>query len=45
MLKELENMFEKNDLCEKIVAEMQKKILMDSETIFQKVLSGLIQSD
>ena len=45
MLKELENMFEKNDLCERIVTEMQKKILMDSETIFQKVLSGLIQSD
>ena len=32
MLKELENMFEKDDLCERIGAEMQKTILMDSET-------------
>ena len=45
MLKELENMFEKDDLCEKIGAEMQKTILMDSETIIPKVLSGLVQSD
>ena len=45
VLKELENMFEKYDLCEKIVAEMKKTILMDSETIFRKVLSGLVQSD
>ena len=45
MLKELENMFERDDLCEKIGAEMQKKILMDSKTIIRKVLSGLVQSD
>ena len=45
MLKELENMFEKDDLCERIGAEMQKTILMDSETIIRKVLSGLFQSD
>ena len=45
MLKELENMFEKDDLCERIGAEMQKTILMDSETIIRKVLSGLVQSD
>ena len=45
MLKELENMFEKDDLCERIGAEMQKTILMDSETNIQKVLSGLVQSD
>ena len=32
-------MFEKGDLCEKVLAEMQKTILMDSETIIQKVLS------
>ena len=32
-------MFEKGDLCEKLPAEMQKTILMDSETIIQKVLS------
>ena len=45
MLKELENMFEKNDLCERIEAEMQKTILMDSETIIRKVLhiSSVVQ--
>ena len=37
-------MFEKDDLCERIVAEMQKTVLMDSETIIRKVLSGLVQS-
>ena len=45
ILKELENMFEKDDLCESIVAEIQKTILMDSGTIIRKVLSGLVQSD
>ena len=38
-------MFEKIDLCERIMAEMQKTILMDSEKINRKVLSGLVQSD
>ena len=28
-----------------IVAEMQKNILMDSETIIGKILSGLAESD
>ena len=45
ILKELENMFEKDDLYERIVAEMQKTIFLDSETIIRKVLSGLMQSD
>ena len=45
ILKELVNMFGRDDLCERIVAEMQKTILMDSETIIRKVLSGLVQSD
>ena len=40
-----ENMFEKDDLCETIVAEKQKTILMDSETIIRKRLSGLVQND
>ena len=44
ILKELENMFEKDDLCERIVTEMQKTILMDIETIIRKVLSGLVKS-
>ena len=38
-------MFEKDDLCERIMAEMQKTILMDSETIIWKVLSGLVRKD
>ena len=45
ILKELENMSEKDDLCERIVVEMQKKILMDSKTIIRKVLLGLVQSE
>ena len=44
-IKELENIFETNDLCKQVVAEMQKTILIDSETIIRKVLSGLIESD
>ena len=43
--KEPENIFEEDELCERIVAEMQKTILMGSETITRKVLSGLVQSD
>ena len=45
ILKELENMFEKDDLRERIVAEMQKTISMDSENIIRKVFSELVQSD
>ena len=45
ILKELEIMFEKDDLCERIVQEMQKTILMDSEIIIRKQLSGLVQID
>ena len=45
MLKELENIFEKDELYERIRAEMQKTILVDSETIIRKMMSGLVQSD
>ena len=38
-------MFENDDLYEKTVAEMQKTILMDTETTIQKLLSGLFQSN
>ena len=44
-IKELENIFKTNDLCEKVSADMQKTILMDIETIIRKVLSVLVQSD
>ena len=45
ILKELENMFEEDDLCEKIVVEIRKTVLIDSETMIPKVLSGLVQSE
>ena len=45
ILKELENMFEKDDLCELTLLELSKTILMDSETIIWKVLSGLFRSN
>ena len=40
ILKELENMSEKGDLCEKIVAEMLQTTFMDSETIIWKYCQG-----
>ena len=40
-IKKLENIFETNDLCKKVVAEMQKTILMDSETIIRKCYQDL----
>ena len=43
ILKKLKNMFDKDDLCERIVPEMQKTILMDSEIIIKKVLLRFIQ--
>ena len=45
ILRELENMFEKDDLCELTLLELSKTILMDSETIIWKVLSGLFRSN
>ena len=36
---------QKDDFCERIVTEMQKKISMGSESIIQKVLLGLVRSD
>ena len=44
ILKELKNLFEKDDLCEGSVTEIQKVVLMDSDTILQKVLPGLVES-
>ena len=34
-----------SELAKQTVAEMQKTILMDSEGIIRKVLSGLVQSE
>ena len=41
--KDLGMIFENNDIKQKTICEMQKTILMDSETMVRKVLSGLIQ--
>ena len=41
--KDLGVIFENNDVKQKTICEMQKTILMDSETMVRKVLSGLIQ--
>ena len=35
--------FKKKDLLKRTVCEMQKTVLMDSETTSRKVLSGLVQ--
>ena len=35
--------FENKDLLKRTICEMQKTILMDSETTSRKVLSGLVQ--
>ena len=42
---ELSNVFSFGNFVVKTAAEMQKTILMDSETLLRKVLSGIVQSD
>ena len=42
---ELTKLLAKHELVVKTAAEMQKTILMDSETLLRKVLSGIVQSD
>ena len=37
------NVFENKDLLKRKICEMQKTVLMDSETTSRKVLSGLVQ--
>ena len=41
--KDLRMIFENKDIKQKTICEMLKTILMDSETMVRKVLSGLIQ--
>ena len=41
--KNLGMIFENNDIKQKTICEMQKTVVMDSETMVRKVLSGLIQ--
>ena len=44
-INKLTKLLAKHELVIKTVAEMQKTILMDSETLLRKVLSGIVQSD
>ena len=41
--KDVGMIFENNDVTKKTICEMQKTVLMDSETTTRKVLSDLIQ--
>ena len=46
MLKtELKTVFNDQELVDKIAGEMQRTVLMDSESIIRRVISGLIQGD
>ena len=38
-------MFHNNELLDEVVAVMQKTVLMDSESIIRRVMSGLIQGE
>ena len=42
---DLEEIFNNNDLLDEAVAMTQKTVLMDSESIVQRVMSGLIQGE
>ena len=46
MLKvDLKKIFNNNELLEEVVAVMQKTVLIDRESIVQRVMSGLIQGE
>ena len=42
---DLRKIFASTELVDKVAAMMQKTVLMDSESIIQRVISGLIQKD
>ena len=42
---DLKKIFNNNELLEEVVAVTQKAVLMDSETIVRRVMSGLIQGE
>ena len=44
-IQQIERIFGKSDWGQRIAGEMQKTILMDSESIIQKVPSGLVQTE
>ena len=43
--KDLKKVFHNNELLAEVVATMQKTVLMDSESIIRRVMSGLIQGE
>ena len=43
--KDLKKVFHNNELLEEVVATMQKTVLMDSERIIHRVMSGLIKGE
>ena len=43
--KDLKKVFHNNELLDEVVATMQKTVLMDSESIIRRVMSGLIQGE
>ena len=45
IISELSRLITKRDAVLRTVSEMQKTILMDSESIIRKVMSGLVQGD
>ena len=42
---DLKKIFENNELLGEIIAMMQRTVLMDSESIIRRVISGLIQGE
>ena len=42
---DLKKIFENNELLDEIIAMMQRTVLMDSESIIRRVISGLIQGE
>ena len=42
---DLKKIFDNNELLDEVVAMMQKAVLMDSESIVRRIMSGLIQGE
>ena len=45
LMVDLKKIFDNNELLDEVVAMMQKTVLMDSECIIRRVMSGLIQGE
>ena len=43
--KDLKKVFHNNELLDEVIAMMQRTVLMDSESIIHRVMSGLIQGE